>query len=92
MVLRNDDEQIELVRFIGSRMQNIKDSIPTNWIKDERTTRAPWTKDETRLFAEGTASTLLHLAKQFLPEQTFGEMSQFIDSEMKTINRLIYRK
>jgi hypothetical protein len=81
MVLRNDDEQIELVRFIGSRMQNIKDSIPT-----------PWTKDETRLFAEGTANTLLHLANEFLPEATFGEMSGLIDSEMKEINKLIYRK
>ena len=81
MTLRNDDEQIELVKLIGSRMQDIKESIPTTW-----------TKDETRFFAEGSASTLLYLAKQLLPEETFGEMSQFIDSEMKTVNRLIYRK
>ena len=62
-------------------MQDIKESIPTTW-----------TKDETRFFAEGSASILLYLAKQPLPEETFGEMSQFIDSEMKSINRLIHKK
>lgn len=46
MVLRNNEEQIELVRLIGDRMQNIKESIPTTW-----------TKEETRFFAEGSAST-----------------------------------
>lgn len=81
MVLRNNDEQIELVRLIGSRMQDIKESIPTTW-----------TNEETRFFAEGSASTLLYLAKRLLPEDTFGDIDQFIDSEMKTINRLIYRK
>jgi hypothetical protein len=81
MTLRNDDEQIELIKLIGSRMQDIKESVPTTW-----------TKDETRFFAEGSASTLLYLAKRLLPEDAFGDVDQFIDSEMKSINRLIYRK
>lgn len=81
MVLRNNDEQIELVRLIGDRMQEIKESIPTTW-----------TNEETRFFAEGSASTLLYLAKRLLPDDVFGDVDGFIDSEMKNITRLIYKK
>lgn len=62
-------------------MQEIKESIPTTW-----------TSEETRLFTEGSANTLLYLVKRLLPKDAFGDVDQFIDSEMKTTNRLIYRK
>ena len=80
MVLRNEDEQYELVRLIGARMEQVKESIPQ--MSDA---------DEARNYAMGTASTLSYLAKKLLPNETFGEVDRFLDSEMSNINGYIDR-